>query len=331
VRLPETTLATIVAVLRARVWLVALLAVPVLVLSIGYAATREPVYRSDVVLSFKPDVGSSSGTSFLRLVRRYQLVATSSDALRSAERRAGLSQGALTGAVAVESPGDTLQLGVAVQTSSVAESERGAAAVADVVVEITGRDPLVAAERLIGPTEATDVTPTRQMMAVAAGVVVGLVPGVGLAFVLEGARPRLRTRRDVVTLGVTLLLTLSRRTLLESRAGQADRIVGLPALRAELDLRAGGRRRPVVLVSPSPADSDLVHALARALAPPLSGVPAPVVRPGLLADAEAVAAVRKHGRVVLVLPTGTRADLAEDCVELVRRLGAELVGGVLIR
>jgi hypothetical protein len=321
------------------------LAVPVLLASVWYAASREPVYRSEVVVSFAPDTGASAGSSFVRLVRRYQLVATSPDALDSAEKKAGLPAGALGDAVTVESPGDTLQLGLTVMTGTSRDTEAAAVAIAEVIVEIAERDPLVAAEFLIGPTEARDVTPLRQAVAVSAGAFLAFVPGIGVAFLLEGARPRLRTREDLAALGIPLLPSVHRRHLERWGAGgqPAKAPVGLLALRAQIRQATADPHSStaVVVTSPTSSEADLVAALTSALTAlgmptagddpddPAAGL---VARPGLLTDdGGAAAAVREHGRSVLVLAAGTSRDQAQDCMQLLERLGSEVVGGVLVR
>lgn len=330
----ETSLPKIIAVLRARWWLVVVLAVPVLLASVAYAATRAPEYRSEAVISFSPGPTVTSGSSFVRLVRTYQLVATSPDVLRAAEKKAGVPDGAFGDAVSVESPGDTLQLSLAVITGSRDSAERGAEAAAEAVVAIADRDPLVVADFLIGPTAAGNVTPLRQTVAVAAGLALGPLPGIALAFLLEGARPRVRTRQDLAALGVPLLSSVSGRHLRRLRRGRprAKDLPRLPGLQTYLRQSASdGGASAVVLTSASGAEADLTT-LTDALSASGPDDLALLARPGLLTDdGTAAAAVREHGMSLVLLPAGTPYDVAEECLQLIGRLGAEPVGAVLVR
>ncbi|NEK84290.1 hypothetical protein GCU60_00670 [Blastococcus saxobsidens] len=331
--MPESSLPRILAVLRARALLIAVLAVPVVAAGFGYAATREPVYRSDVVVTFTPAYAPAADNSFLRLVRSYQLVATSSDALREAEGEAGLERGSLSDAVTVESPGDTLQLGLSVVTDDAGDSARAAEAIADVVVRIAGQDPLVSADLLIGPTEGENLTPLRQRLAVVAGLALAAVPGVPVALLLEGARPRVRVREDVAELGVPLLLSLRGRELRRWAADPASAEVpsGVIALRAELaEVLVQRGSDTVLLTSPDRTAEAVVIELADALTARGEG-PAVLARPGLLVEEDALTATRGHHVTVLVLPAGTSRERAADCVELLGRRGAECAGAVLVR
>src|SRR3954468_2977634 len=95
----EQSLARVLAILRGRWRLMVVIGLPIVLLSLWFAATRAPEDSSQVVVSFTPESTVFPDTSFTRLVPRYLLVATDAETLRSAETMAGLPEGSLTGAV----------------------------------------------------------------------------------------------------------------------------------------------------------------------------------------------------------------------------------------
>ncbi len=343
----ETSLARILGVLRARSWLVLLLAVPVVLTALWFARSQPPMYQSQVVLAFSPGATGTADNAFVRLVPRYLLAATAASSLRAAEAAAGLPSGALGNSVTAENPTGSLQLELTATTGDARRSEAAVAALADTVLSATDVDPLVDARIIVGPTEPTDVTPVRRQVAVAAGTVLSVVPGISLAFILEGLRPRIRVRDDVEQLGIPVVLSARRRRLRGMAAtGKRGRVPNV-LTSVRLQLTAGAAKhgtRAVVVTSAASADAALVALLAEALSRPAGGVGSSgegpetteddagvLARPGLLSDPAAQAAVRAHGSCLLVLSARDDVARARECVRLLRSLEADRVGGVLVR
>ena len=332
VSVQETALPRMAAVLRSGWWLVLLIAAPVVAVAVWYAVSREPDYRTQVVLSFSPDAGSSADSSFLRLVRRYQFVATGPEALDAAASAAGLPRDPLGGAVTVESPGDTLQMTVTVRSGSAGSAEAAAGAIADVVVASGDQDPRVDADVLVEPSAPANLTPLRQVVAVSAGALVGLVPGIGVVFLLEGVRPTIRTRRDVKALGIPLIATVRRKDLGMSRARRSREPapLHLPELRAELQRLATGTTRPgVVLMSASSRDAAVVAALAERLR--LAGATQVRVQPSTVDGGGVPSTVAGQETSLLVITGGTSTDDVDECLQTLGRLEVEVIGAVLVR
>ncbi|MEX5720534.1 Wzz/FepE/Etk N-terminal domain-containing protein [Geodermatophilus maliterrae] len=342
----ETSLGRILSVLRARSWLVLLLAVPVVLAALWFARSQPPMYQSQIVLTFSPGPAGTADNAFVRLVPRYLLTATAATSLRTAEAAAGLPSGALGNAVTAENPTGSLQLELTATTGDAGRSETAVAALADSVLSAADADPLVDAQVIVGPTEPTDVTPIRRQVAVAAGTALSVVPGITLAFILEGLRPRIRIREDVEQLGIPVVLSTRRRELRRMVATRRGRVPDV-LTSVRLQMTAGAPKhgtRAVVVTSVAPFDAASVARLAEALSRPTGGgdrsgeVPGAVAdeaialaRPALLSDEAAQAAVRAHGKCLLVLSARDDVERAEECVQLLRRLDADRVGGVLVR
>ena len=343
----ETSLGRLVSVLRARSWLVLLLAVPVVLAALWFARSQPPMYQSQVVLTFNPGAAGTADNSFIRLVPRYVLTATAATSLRAAEVAAGLPSGSLGDSVTAVNPTGSLQLELTATTEDGSRSEAVVTALAGSVLSAADADPLVDARVVVGPTEPTDVTPLRQKVALAAGTGLSVVPGISLAFILEGLRPRIRVRDDVEQLGIPVVLSARRRRLrgmaATGKRGRAPDV--LTSVR--LQLTAGAAKhgtRAVVVTSAASADAALVALLAEALSRPAGGVGSSgegpetteddagvLARPGLLSDPAAQAAVRAHGSCLLVLSARDDVARARECVRLLRSLEADRVGGVLVR
>jgi capsular polysaccharide biosynthesis protein len=332
----ESSLRKILAVLRARLLLVVLLAVPVLLMSAWYAATRPPTYTSEVVLTFTPEPLASPDVSFIRLLPRYLTVATGPESLQAAAAAADVPVAALRDSVTATNPGGSVEMQLGATTLSPASSQLAAASLADSVITATDADPLVSASILEDASEPQNATRLRQLAALGAGVSLCLLPGVSLAFALEGARPRIRVREDLEALGVGAPFAVRRRQLARNPSE-------LAALALEVRAAAGGGAAPPVTVSsPTSSEADEVSGLAAALEPATDGsktydaeseqgVPAGLVAaPGLLTDEAARSAVLRSSGCVLVLISGTTTERAQDCVRLLERLDVRLIAAVLL-
>lgn len=342
----EASLARIVGVLRARWWLILLLAIPVVLLGSWYASTRPPAYRSEVVLTLSPGTAGSPDNSFVRLVPRYVVAATSKSTLREAESTAGLPEGLLTDSVSAANPAGSLQIQLTATTEQADEASAAVGALAELLLAATEADPLVDAVIVRGPTDPRDITPLTQFVAVGAGVGLAFVPGVSLAFFLEGLRPRARTREDLEDLGLDVLLEVQGRHLPTLEKQARPRHSAVPtSLRLGLaaELVASGRG-VVVLTSASASDATTVVRLAGLVAdragdgddaPRSPGGPgaAPVllVLPDLLGHPAPQAAVREHRSCLLVVSAGIPMDTVRDCTRVLDRMAANPVGAVLVR
>jgi capsular polysaccharide biosynthesis protein len=330
----EQSFARMLAILQGRWKLVVALALPVVLLSVWFAATRPPAYTSEVVVGLNPEPSQYADNSFLRLMPRYLLTATSDPAVRAAETAAGLPAGSLASSVSAENPSDTTEVFLTVTTESPEATPRAVQAIADVVVAAAADDPLVSAAVLAGPSEPADGTPIRQMLLVAVGLTVATALAVSLAFLVEGARPRLRVREDVAALGIPAATTNSfvkPSGRWSARPARTDR--ALTALRSQLESAAGtASSAGLVVTSPSLREAAVVATVVDAMshsngAPELT--PELRAHPGVLVDDAARATVTAERQCLLVLAAGTPTEEAQDCVRLLERLRVRVVAAVL--
>jgi hypothetical protein len=333
----EQSFARMLAILRGRWRVMAAVGLPVVLLSVWFAASRPPAYTSEVVVGLHPEPAVYADNSFLRLMPRFLMTATGGSALRGAETRAGLPEGALDESVTAENPSGSTEILLTVTTASADAAPLAVGALADTVLRAAAEDPLVIADVLAGPSDAVDGTPTRQLLVLAVGLALAAALGVGLAFVIEGARPRVRVRDDVALLGIPALATVSgghlsaRWALPGHAARQRDELgkVRLLVEAAAVPPSSAG----VAVVSPSPCDTHAVERLVTALSPPgepHAGTGAARALPGLLVDQSTRDAVTDAGQWLLVLRAGTSLDDARDCVRLAELLNARVLGGVLV-
>lgn len=319
--MPEQSFARLLAILRGRWLLITAVAVPILLLSGWFAASLTPAYTSEAVLSLSPEPAAAADNTFLRLVPRYLSTATSAEARRAAEERAGLPEGALADSVTAENPSDTIEIALTATTASAGAAGQAVDTLADAVIREAASDPLVRAELLSGPSEPVDGTPTRRILVGVVGLALALVPGVCLAFLAEGARPRIRVRDDVAALGIPVLPRVGRTALRRRwpfRGGRAGSRA-LAVLHGELAAFMNSQRDTALVVMAATAKGE-------AAAAALTGVLPPGLRTERPVHDEFVAG--RH--TLLVLPAGTRLDDALDRVRLLQRLDARIVGGVVV-
>jgi capsular polysaccharide biosynthesis protein len=339
----ETSLGRLVSVLRARSWLVLLLAVPVVLAALWFARSQPPMYQSQIVLTFTPGAAGTADNAFIRLVPRYVVTATAGASLEAAEAAAGLPAGSLGDSVTAVNPTGSLQLELTATTEDGSRSEAVVTALAGSVLSAADADPLVDARVVVGPTEPTDVTPLRQKVALAAGTGLSVVPGISLAFILEGLRPRIRVREDVEQLGIPAVLSTRRRKLRRMAGVHRHAATAGILTSVRMQLQAGAPDRgghAAVVTSAVASEAPAVTRLAEALSRVWGGAGRPagtpsqaavLARPALLANEAAQVAVRDHGTCLLVLSARDDVERARECVRLLQRLGAERIVGVLVR
>lgn len=358
----EASLRHVLAVLRDRWLLMLAMALPVLATSGGYAASLPPAHIATVVLSFAPAQGADPGASFVRLIARYELTATSHDAVTRAEQQAGLAPGDLADSVSAQFPDDRLELTLTVTTPEEEASLAAAGALVAPVVEAVAEDPLVSVWTAAEPELTGDETPRRRAIIMVAGLLLAPVPGTALALVLEGSRPRVRLPEDLYAAGVPVLQSTSLRRV-HPRAAEPGQTTQETRPRLRLWLLVTGvlhrwREAPsgsvldVVVTSADRHEHDadaVVQGLRRAgesIREELRHGPAhPVFRSAPL-DSIALVAARAAAGPTDRTPTGTslaeevpcvivvRAGLPQDelgtAVDVVRRQGGHLLGGVLL-
>lgn len=360
----EASLRQVFAVLRARWLLVAVLALPVILMSWGYAATLPPSHTATVLLSFSPAPGTNLGASFVVLVPRYEIVATRRDSLDAAALTAGLPSGSLHDAVSADRPRSRLELTLRVTTPTEEASVAAASSLADVVTRAVDTDQLVSARTVGAPRSTGDEAPRRRIMVLVAGLLLAPLPGAALALTLEGIRPRVRLPEDLSGAGVTVLMSLPLRRRLvapdvpgQRPAGGSARGKGQaglalrPPLRLFLLILAGLDRdtaRPsdsvtdveVTAIDGHEEDADrVVQDLRRAaenLRPDL--YPEPVHArfrraPGLLVTSNTASRGGPPSRerfCVFVVRAGVPRDRVETAAELAVHQGVRVLGGVLL-
>jgi hypothetical protein len=339
----EPDLRRVLAVLRARRWLLVLVALPVFLVAVSYAALLPPAYQSTVVMAFTPDVDAPADETFVRLLPRYAIGATSEASLRTLETQLSLPAGSLTGAVRAELITGSLQLSFTVDGSGTEAVRSTAQGVADSVLAMAAEDEAVSARLLTGPSEPHDTSTLRRAMALAIGALVAAAAGVMVVLAVEASSPRVRLSEDLTSMGLPVLHTMKgrRHPLHTSRStAQIDtgRHVNLLASRLRAlcgqhgELSGRDARAPIYVTSVghgAPYVAPLVDHLRRGDGARRRGqlkVAAypPLTDPG--ADAPSL-----RGRpYVLVVPSGSRRDVVQESMALGRALGGRAVGFVLV-
>lgn len=345
----EASLRRVLAVLRARWLLVAALGVPVLATTWGYAATLSPAHTATAVISFAPTQGEDAGPSFLRLIPRYEIAATTQEALAGAERDAGLPSGSLDDAVSTDLPGDSLELTLSVTTPTEETSAAAVRSLTDIVSSTADDDPLVSVWPAREPETSGNETPRRQAIALVAGLLLAPVPGAVLALGLEGSRPRVRLSEDLSAVGAPVLQALPLRRRLPAGGVGVEHV--LAGLGQELPRPVGGlhaRGRTldsapdVVAISIGGQEGDADCAVQylsqvdESVQRDLDHGRAPITfraAPSLPAasGAEPAGGAFAHEQLcVLVVRTGLPQDEVHATAELLRVQGARILGSVLL-
>ena len=252
------------AVLEAlsRRWRLAVLAALPLALGVGlYAQTLPDEYEAETVVGFTPRLGAEVGADVIRVtLPRYNAYLTAPATVRRVAGTLDADPDAVGGAVDVSVATDTANLTVVVRGEDAGDAARTANAFAREAVTYNNTDELLQAAQVATalPPDAPAGPPRRLLQL--AGLLAGLVVGVGLAFLVERGRPRVREASDVVELtGLPVLGRIPASRAL--RGGQTlevtDPAVGsaVRALTVQAE-RAAGERRVRVLAVTSPTTGD---------------------------------------------------------------------------
>lgn len=320
-------------------------------------------YDATVIVGFSPRSPDPVGGDVVSLlVPGYAAAATSREALDAASAGAGAPPGTLEASdVTAEVVPETATVALVVSDAEPARAAALADALADVLVVQTGAGLLEA--RVVRPAEAppAPAAPARALYDVA-GAVAGVGIALALVLALESARPRVRTAADLRSLlRVPTLATVgSGRSRRPGPIGPEELLLGRLRVDAAHEASPGGARseaggRTVAVLGVGRCDGSTTEAVARALAasfaaaggdtgaaedaprdPATALAPRPdpsvrVVPVTGAASGPAVEAARSLRLVVAVVRRGESAEVVQRLGDDLRAVGADLVGGVLVR
>ena len=189
---PEASLSRLVSVVRHRWLLLLLVFVPISAGVAAYAQSLPTTYQSIAVLTFTPKPRAQIGGDTLRLVLpKYVVFAASTGELIKASARFGVSRSDLEQNTEVSVPAETANLRIAVTLENPRLAQRVAALLARDTLDRSKSDPLLTAQSV----QRADVPngpagPNRNLYRIA-GLLAGLVLGLGAVTLAEGLGPRI--------------------------------------------------------------------------------------------------------------------------------------------
>jgi Mrp family chromosome partitioning ATPase len=255
-------LAALLTVLRRRAWVVAAVALPVVVAATWYAESRPSQYDGKAVVAFAPRRGDEASAELVRLLApRYRVYASSPSTVRRAAEDADLPAGDVREGLEVVVPEGAAHLEVTARLGAADDAADAANAVADEVVRFGRADPLLIASvvREAEPPSAP-AAPARRLIELAA-LAAGLLLGAGAAVLVEQLRPQARSAGDIVLhsgLPVMGSLPASPAVELPPAEALADPTVGFHVRRLRTNLRAwpgaGSRGQVLAVVSAVPGE-----------------------------------------------------------------------------
>lgn len=182
-----------------RGWRVLLIiAIPIAAGVAYYTHTLANQYTATAVISFTPRPGSNVGADVVGIVvPKYQVYVTSDQVMSAAAKSLGATESQISNHLNASIPTNTSNLTIAVDGTSPSFVAHAANQLVTATQHFSRSDPL-----LIGTVVAQAVTPTspsgpNRHLLEAAGVVLGLLVGVGVVLLLDRVRPVVRTASDV--------------------------------------------------------------------------------------------------------------------------------------
>jgi len=182
-----------------RGWRVLLIiAIPIAAGVALYTHSLANQYTATSVISFAPRPNSNVGADVVGIVvPKYQVYVTSDKVMTDTAKSLGVGESEISSNLNASIPTNTSNLQISVQGSDPVFVARAANGLAAATQRFSRTDPL-----LIGTIVAQAVTPTspsgpNRHLLEAAGVVLGLLVGIGVVLLLDRVRPVVRTAADV--------------------------------------------------------------------------------------------------------------------------------------
>jgi len=266
----EQGLPAMVDAVRRRWALCLLVALPLALGVAVYARSLPAQYDAETTVAFAPRLGSQVGADVVRVVLPRYVTLLSADAtVQQVASDLHVTPDALAGAdVSVAT--DTANLDIVVRGTDPATAAAIANALARTALTASKDDELLQAQQVATALPPHSPSAPPRGLLTLAGLVAGLVAGLGCAFLAERGSPRLRDATDVTsasTLPVLGQIPFSR----ELKAGRtvevSDPVVGSAAraVLARAEQAAGTRgARVVAVTSPDSGDGKTTLAVAYA-------------------------------------------------------------------
>lgn len=218
----EASLRRVLTILRVRWRLVAVLAIPIMLICLVYSVALPPSYTATTVMSFAPGKDTESGPAFARMISTYELTATSNATIMNAEKAAGLAPGDLRGNVSVDLPTGDLALSLDVTTTTAEASTVAARSIVNTVREAAAEDQRVVIWNASELPVSHDRTPIRRATILVPSIILAILPGAFLALSREGYHARVWIPDDLRSLGVPVLQQIPRRQVWRRRRREQE-------------------------------------------------------------------------------------------------------------
>jgi succinoglycan biosynthesis transport protein ExoP len=181
-------------------------------------------YEGSAVVAFAPhpNVAGSDPDTVRLVVPKYIAILDAYQTRREVATAIGLSVDDLSGALEASPASDSGNLDVAVTLGDPDLAALAANEYARLVVEASVDDALVTSEFVVRANAAdTPSGPPRRLFE-ASAVVVGILLGIGVSLLIEGARPRVRSWRDIQQItGYSVVGRIPRARMLRARPEDA--------------------------------------------------------------------------------------------------------------
>ena len=245
-----SSLLAVLRAVRARWWMVLLIAVPMVAAAWWYAEQLPEEYTSEalVLVEPRPEAGAATGTAVVRLkAPSYVAYLTAPATTQRLDEQLGLEQGTVEELLDAQVQSESANVVVTATAESAERASQVADAAAQELVAFSSGDELLQAQLLAPSVVPEDPSGPPRRMIQAAALAAALALGLVAAIAVERRRPRIEDVADVEALtSYELLGRIPRRRRLPEAPGLAfaDPAVGtaVRSLRVRLsgELPAGG-------------------------------------------------------------------------------------------
>ena len=194
----ERGLPDLLEVLRWRWLLILAVTAAATIASVVYVESLPSKYDAEAVIAYSPRPNTSAGADSVRiLVPKYVAYVEAPATIQRLAPSIGVSPSTLDGAVDASTETDTGNVTIKVRLESPDQAAHAANVFAKSAVDFSRTDPSLVGQvvaRALPP--GSPAAPPRRLLE-AAGLLVGLLLGIGIAVLLERGRPRVRTWREM--------------------------------------------------------------------------------------------------------------------------------------
>jgi capsular exopolysaccharide synthesis family protein len=219
----DWSLAELLGTLRRRWILACLVALPIAVAGVWYAAVLPPQYEGEAVISLLPRPANPVGADIIRLsVPRYAVYASSDSLIRTIAGEEGVDPEDLERSLNVRMPPETGNLEIVVESDTAELAARLANAFAEETVDFSAGDRLVTAVVIAEALPALEPAGPPRLLLQSAVTILALLLGAGTAVAVERFQPRVRNDDELAAVaGVPVLGRLPRSRILTGRVEEA--------------------------------------------------------------------------------------------------------------